>query len=229
MQTSLGILETKGYATAIAAADKILEDISIDLIKVEKTGGGIISLFFKGETERLKAAFEKGIREARLVGEIVTLHILAKLNNQIEKFIFDSNMATILPNEKRETVQVKSILRQDDANIEKGKVEKRIKESEKLTGTGKKTKSSNLVGTTSTIQRLRREALSSAKNSKAKGTGSRIHEEKEQSAINMSVVENLSVHALRKLARSVNGFPIQGREISKANRKELVIYFKELA
>ena len=41
-------------------------------------------------------------------------------------------------------------------------------------------------------------------------------------------VENLNVHKLRRLARSTNGFPIQGREISKANRKELLYYFNKL-
>jgi len=229
MQTSLGILETKGFAAAITAADKILEDHSVDLIMVEKTGGGIISLFFKGETEKLKTAFEKGIREARSVGEIMALHIFAKLNTQIEKLLFESNVATELQNEKRETVQVKSTIRRDDTNIEKGKVEKRIKEAKEPNHKTKKIKSSKLIGTTSTIQRLRREALSSTKISQTKDTNSRVREEKEQSAINMNVVENLSVHELRKLARNVNDFPIQGREISKANRKELVIYFKELS
>jgi hypothetical protein len=47
--------------------------------------------------------------------------------------------------------------------------------------------------------------------------------------VNLSKVENLNVHELRKLARGTKDFPIQGREISRANRKELVNYFKEIS
>lgn len=42
----------------------------------------------------------------------------------------------------------------------------------------------------------------------------------------MEELENLSVPELRKLARSVENFPIKGREISKANKQILLSYFK---
>jgi len=229
MQTSLGILETKGFAAAITAADIILQDKSVDLIKVEKAGGGIISFFYKGEAEKMKAAFEKGIREARLVSEIVALNIIAQPITQIEKWLFESNKETGLAVARIDKALEKNNTKDDKKEIEKTKVPERIEIIKELANTAKKIKSSKLIGTTSTIQRLRREALSSAKISRSKETGSRVREKKEQPPINMSIVENLSVHELRKLARNVNDFPIQGREISKANRKELVIYFKELA
>ncbi len=38
--------------------------------------------------------------------------------------------------------------------------------------------------------------------------------------------ENMNVHQLRKLARSTDDFPIQGREISRANRSVLINYFR---
>ncbi len=41
-------------------------------------------------------------------------------------------------------------------------------------------------------------------------------------------VQNLSVQELRQLARVTPYFPIQGREISKANRKQLLDYFASL-
>lgn len=44
----------------------------------------------------------------------------------------------------------------------------------------------------------------------------------------MEELENLSVPELRKLARSVENFPIKGREISKANKQILLSYFKML-
>lgn len=43
-----------------------------------------------------------------------------------------------------------------------------------------------------------------------------------------SDLESLNVHQLRRLARSRKEFPIHGREISKANRQELLYYFRNL-
>jgi microcompartment protein CcmL/EutN len=43
-----------------------------------------------------------------------------------------------------------------------------------------------------------------------------------------SELQQMNVHQLRKLARSMNNFPIKGREISKANRNTLLEYFNSL-
>jgi hypothetical protein len=44
----------------------------------------------------------------------------------------------------------------------------------------------------------------------------------------MTELELLNVHQLRRFARGVEEFPIKGREISRANRTELLDYFKTL-
>ena len=69
-----------------------------------------------------------------------------------------------------------------------------------------------------TISRLRKEAL-----------GVESSESVSSGKINLREIEILSVHQLRRLARSTEGFPIQGREISRANRRELLDHFKSLA
>lgn len=37
-----------------------------------------------------------------------------------------------------------------------------------------------------------------------------------------------NVAKLRKLARSIPNFPLQGRAVSKANREELITYLEEI-
>ena len=44
----------------------------------------------------------------------------------------------------------------------------------------------------------------------------------------MKELEELNVHQLRKQARAIDEFPIHGREISKANRRELLDHFKKI-
>ncbi len=228
MEISIGILETKGFAAAISAADKILEDSSIEFIKLEKTGGGIISLFFKGEHEILKSAFEKGIREARLIGEIVSVNILAKPNKQIEKLILPIKKSDDISKQTKNLSLENIGIKKSDVMEEKTDVLIKTPIGNSGTVTRKEIRSTKISEGISTIQRLRREALSSVDFTNDKQTITIVREGKNSSNMNLNKIENLNVHELRKLARGTSGFPIQGREISRANRKELVSYFNEL-
>ena len=44
----------------------------------------------------------------------------------------------------------------------------------------------------------------------------------------MKELEVMNVHQLRRFARDIEEFPIKGREISRANRGELLDFFKAL-
>jgi hypothetical protein len=44
----------------------------------------------------------------------------------------------------------------------------------------------------------------------------------------MPELEVMNVHQLRRFARDIESFPIKGREISRANRGELLDFFKAL-
>lgn len=52
--------------------------------------------------------------------------------------------------------------------------------------------------------------------------------EKISSDIKLEEIENYNVHQLRSLARTFPNFPIQGREISRANRNLLLSHFKNI-
>lgn len=228
METTLGVLETKGFSSALAAAEIILKDKNIKLIKLEKIGGGIISLFFKGETAKLKSAMEKGVQQARLIGEIVSLYVLNNSVDSIERILFENKLQL----EKSAVVksdQIEKIVSPKEVKVvEKATTAEKVKRVKEKPERSEKIESSKLSESSSTIQRLRQEALA-AVGSKAEGVKSRSSERKIFHEVNLNKLENLNVHELRKAARSTEGFPIQGRYISRANRKELLNYFKELS
>ena len=64
-----------------------------------------------------------------------------------------------------------------------------------------------------TLSRLRKEALG---------------KEEKKGTVDSDDIESMNVHQLRHMARSIPEFPIKGREISRANRNELLKYFKSL-
>jgi microcompartment protein CcmL/EutN len=84
-----------------------------------------------------------------------------------------------------------------------------------------------------TISRLRQEALGKANLAKKKASDELeakhpIQPPKEETNISLpDDIGSLNVHQLRRLARDTENFPIKGREISKANRQELIEFFKQ--
>jgi len=91
----------------------------------------------------------------------------------------------------------------------------------------------------STIERLRLEALGlENKNKKSKEitvpAKKMIDEEKNKninfknSEADFELIDQMNVHKLRHYARKFPDFPIKGREISRANRDELVEWFKSI-
>jgi len=83
----------------------------------------------------------------------------------------------------------------------------------------------------STIERLRREALGieEKKNVVKQDTAVKIkNNSSKNSKIDFNEIEKMNVHKLRRYARGFEKFPIKGREISRANRDELVKLFETM-
>jgi microcompartment protein CcmL/EutN len=92
----------------------------------------------------------------------------------------------------------------------------------------------------STIERLRQEALGlTDKKNKVKESEVSAKKKNESietkkieiatSDVDFDAIEKMNVHKLRNYARQFPAFPIKGREISRANREELVVLFTSLS
>lgn len=79
-----------------------------------------------------------------------------------------------------------------------------------------------------TISRLRKEALGIKETKEIKDKETETVISDKPVFILPDNVDSLNVHQLRHLARGIQEFPIRGREISKANRQELLSLFKTL-
>lgn len=80
-----------------------------------------------------------------------------------------------------------------------------------------------------TIAKLRMEALGKTdKDKKVSKQVILIENENGNGLLSMEQLQQLNVHKLRRYARNFDNFPIKGREISRANREELLNHFKEL-
>lgn len=223
---ALGMVETRGLVASIEAADAMVKAAKVTLIGKERAKAGLITIMVVGETAAVKAAVDAGAAAAQRVGELVSTHVIPRPDEQISSIIpvGDSEKAgnKEKPKSARRTVSVKK---------EKPVEEKKPTEPAKKTSPKIEIeKEIAIKETSSTIDRLRKEALGRdvAKEAKEEKVERKKTKSDVEFTLPMEELEVLNVHQLRRLARSTEGFPIQGREISRANRGLLLDYFKSL-
>ncbi len=220
MSTALGLVETRGLVAAIEAADAMLKAANVKLIGKEVTKAALITIKVTGDVAAVKSAVDAGAAAANRVGEVVSTHVIPQPDKQIVVIIPEIDGNKIIPQTKTEVKEKEKPVRpQEPERKPIIEIKSEPKEEKPKTETA-----------LDTIARLRSEALGEENADQEKSTDEsmEVSEEKKPSLINLGNLESLNVHQLRKLARNTEGFPIQGREISRANRNTLLEYFRIL-
>jgi bacterial microcompartment shell protein len=75
-QQSLGMIETKGFAAIVEAADAMLKAADVTGGGYQKIGAGIVSVSVRGDVGAVKAAVDAGAAAARRVGEVVAVTVI---------------------------------------------------------------------------------------------------------------------------------------------------------
>ncbi len=217
---ALGMVETRGLVASIEAADAMLKAAQVTLVGKERADAGLMTIIVVGETAAVQSAVDAGAVAASRIGELVSTHIIPRPDDQTTEILFKDKFSK--PTGKKSVVQ------------DREQIKEEIKSTRKVTRVVKKEKVKSEIkpeitksieepeeSSTNTIERLKREAL--GKNAVTIDLESQVLAD-----LSMSDLEIQNVHQLRRLARSVKEFPIKGREISKANRNQLLDYFKDL-
>lgn len=84
MADALGMVECKGFAAMVEAADAMVKAAKVDLVGYEKIGGGYVTAIVRGDVAAVKAACEAGERGARAVGEVVSVHIIPRPHTNVD-------------------------------------------------------------------------------------------------------------------------------------------------
>ena len=84
MAEALGMIETKGFAAAVEAADAMVKAAKVELVSYEKIGGGFTTVIVRGDVAACKAAVEAGVRGAEKVGEVVSVHVIPRPHPNID-------------------------------------------------------------------------------------------------------------------------------------------------
>jgi microcompartment protein CcmL/EutN len=86
-QEALGLIETKGLIGAVEAADAMVKAANVLLIGKEYIGAGYVTVMVRGDVGAVKAATDAGAAAARRVGELVSVHVIPRPHNEVEKIL----------------------------------------------------------------------------------------------------------------------------------------------
>jgi microcompartment protein CcmL/EutN len=235
MHTAVGFIETDSFIGAVEASNVMAKASNVVLIGKEVFTSGAVTVKIMGEKDAVNSAIEAGTQAVKSLGRNVLSHVIVNPDEQLLTILPEIKdlffLLKEIPKEVKGKIEISEPAKNEPAEeILKMPDEKkppitRIKKSSKLPKEKKEDRINEpfLNFRNATIRRLRAEAL--GLNKKEKQAKEKKIKVKKQSS---SDLESLNVHQLRKLARSTKNFPIQGREISKANRGMLLNYLKNL-
>lgn len=246
MQLALGLIETKGLIGAIEAADAMVKAANVKLVSKEKITAALVTVKIIGEVAAVKSAVDAGAAAAQRVGQLISAHVIPRPDNQIDEFIYYSS---ILPERKQKEEKIKSeelkdlsenVVEESESDVTSvtliDEVDKHDEELFKETpirvsGRRGRPKGSHKTtlpeSTESRLAALRKEAIQEL-------GGSEPEKKEEFESVSTTEIptkeflDTLNVHKLRHYARAFENFPIKGREISRANRDELIAHFEKL-
>ena len=84
---ALGMIETRGLIGAIEAADAMVKAANVRLVGKEQIGSGLVTVMVRGDVGAVKAATEAGAEAAKRVGELLSVHVIARPHSDVESIL----------------------------------------------------------------------------------------------------------------------------------------------
>jgi len=87
IREALGLVETKGFVGMVEASDAMAKAAKVRLVGYEKIGNGLVTTLCRGEVGAVRAAVEAAAAAAQKVGELVSVHVIPRPHDDLEKYI----------------------------------------------------------------------------------------------------------------------------------------------
>lgn len=85
MKSALGLIETRGLVGSIEAGDAVVKAANVDIVGIERIGGGLVAVMVEGDVGTVKAAVDAGAQAAKRVGELISVHVIARPHEETSK------------------------------------------------------------------------------------------------------------------------------------------------
>jgi ethanolamine utilization protein EutM len=86
-RTALGLIETRGLAAGIEAADAMVKSANVEIVTRQQPGGGRITILVRGDTGSVQAALDAGRLAAATVGDVLSAHIIPRPAETVDSLL----------------------------------------------------------------------------------------------------------------------------------------------
>ncbi len=84
---ALGMIECRSFPAMVEASDAMVKAAKVELVRYEKTGGGYVTAVVRGDVAAVRAATDAGQAAGARVGEIVSVHIIARPHSNVDQVL----------------------------------------------------------------------------------------------------------------------------------------------
>lgn len=82
---AIGMIETKGFVAALAAADAMVKAANVSIVGREQVGDGLVAVVIMGDVGAVKAATEAGAETVSQIGELISVHVIPRPHTDLGK------------------------------------------------------------------------------------------------------------------------------------------------
>ncbi len=207
---ALGMIETKGLVGSIEAADAMVKAANITLIGKVHVGGAYVTVMVRGDVGAVKAATDAGAAAAQRVGELISVHVIPRPHHEVEYILpslpleNDDDGPASPPAGEAEPEYVPVDSREPELDFSE------TDDDEEKEAEAKEAEAGAFLSDVTETKTATGEDIA-----KDDASDARID-------VVLEDLENMAVKELRRLARNTAGIAIVGREISAANKKQLI-------
>src|SRR5689334_19786848 len=88
LEYALGLIETRGLIGAIEAADAATKAADVTLVGRERADAGLMTIKIIGDVAAVRAAVDAGAAAAQRIGELVSVHVIPRPDDESEILIY---------------------------------------------------------------------------------------------------------------------------------------------
>jgi len=92
--SAIGMIETKGYVAALAAADAMVKAANVTIVSRDEVGDGLVAVTIIGDVGAVKAATEAGSEVASSVGELISVHVIPRPHAEVSRHFHTTETET---------------------------------------------------------------------------------------------------------------------------------------
>lgn len=247
---ALGFIETKGLLAAIESADAMLKAANVSMYDRTFTGGGLVAVTVIGDVGAVKAAVDAGAAAVMNLGQelLISVHVIPRPHDEVDAMMRagktlgnngggddngggggnaspaetpceEENAEEITSQEAEEVSEEAEQPEAEEKPIGETQPETEIHEAE-----NDEDADAENADSADTEEESDEDELDSGSLTKGYVDGVKAVQGIEKA---VEILQKCKVVKLRNLARDYEGFGIAGREVSKANKAELIEEFKK--